>query len=548
MLTEAEAVDWIRQDRVCDALEQFQTPGATAATWQNTHNHGLCLEMTCKYEAARGMYTKAIAGADTIQRQAQSKVGVANCWRHSGHKGNNVKELREALSLAPLYPQAHFLMSAHHLQNNALEDAVRSLFRGYDAATQADAEDTISFSHAYVATSDKHPRIYRRGAASLLDMLYSEVDKPEHFILLHRWAMWNAEDMFVGSSSPAWCFVSEHFREGSVTSNFMPLLKGLLLDASVPKPIILWSTNPTREDGTTQQLRELPGVSFVTTRPSPVDVVISLDGHTGTGETMRALRQRLGPLQVDYLGYPFTTGSAAIDAKIVDAITDTEDQDDRYTERLVRLPRCMWAWDKWDAPTGTPGPIRQHAFLICQNFKKLRPAFLTACQSILRMDHRVTMHFRCTLRADAAAIFESWVIPHVGEHLRQRLYFVDSPAEGDLQQELGTYTAALDTWPYNGTVTTLECLAAGLPVITHQQQHHRGRTTSSILSACGLDRFVTHSVDEFCNKALSLVNGDAEREHAGVVDAFHSSPIKDGDSLARCFVKTVADLKATLQR
>lgn len=546
MFTEAEAIDLIRQDRVCAALEQFQTPGATAASWQNLHNHGLCLEMTCKYEAARGMYTKAIAGADTVQKQAQSRVGVANCWRHSGHTGNNVDELKEVLELDPLYPQAHFLMSAHHLKSNALEDAVMSLFRGYDAATQTDAEDTISFSHAYVATFDKHPRIYRRGAASLLDMLYSEIDKPEHFILLHRWAMWNAQDMFVGSSSPAWCFVSEHFREGSVTSNFIPLLKSLL-KTSVPKPIILWSTNP-KEDSTTQQLREMRGVSFVTTRPAPVDVVISLDGHTGTGETMRVLHQRLGPLQLDYLGYPFTTGSAAIDAKIVDAITDTGDQDGSYSERLVRLPRCMWAWDKWDAPTGAHGPIHQHALLICQNFKKLRPAFLTTCQSILRMDPRVTMHFRCTLRADAAAIFESWVVPRIGGSLRQRLYFVDSPTEENLQRELGTYTAALDTWPYNGTVTTLECLAAGLPVVTYQQQHHRGRATSSILSACGLERFVTHSADEYCGKALALVNGDVEKEHADVASAFHNSPIKDSDSLALCLVEAVTDLKATLQR
>lgn len=541
MVTEAEATEWIRQDRVCDALQQFETPGAMAASWQNLHNHGLCLEMTCKYEAARGVYTKAIAIADTTQRQAQSKVGVANCWRHSGHRGNNVDQLREALQVDPLYPQAHFLMSAHHLQDNALEDSVRSLFRGYDIATRLDAEDTISFSHAYVATSDKHPRIYRRGAASLLDMLYSEVEKPKHFMLLHRWAMWHAQDVFVGSSRPAWCFVSEHFREGSVMSNFLPLLKGLL-KTSVPKPIILWSTNTTNEDSTTRGLRETPGVSFVTTRPAPVDVVISLDGHTGTGETMRALQQRLGPLQVDYLGYPFTTGSAAIDAKIVDGTTDTEDQDGSYTERLVRLPRCMWAWDRWDAPTGTPAPIRQHALLVCQNFKKLRPAFLSTCQTILHTDPRVTMHFRCTLRADAQAVFEDWVVPRVGEHLRHRLRFVDSPADGDLQRELGTYTAALDTWPYNGTVTTLECLAAGLPVITYQQQHHRGRTTSSILSACGLQRFVTNSADEYCAKALSLVNGDGESEHASVVRAFHNSPIKDSDSLARCFVAAVEDL------
>jgi predicted O-linked N-acetylglucosamine transferase (SPINDLY family) len=63
---------------------------------------------------------------------------------------------------------------------------------------------------------------------------------------------------------------------------------------------------------------------------------------------------------------------------------------------------------------------------------------------------------------------------------------------------------ALDPFPYNGTTTTCEALAMGVPVLTLAGQHHPARVGVSLLHAVGLDHLVAHSPDHFVGIAGDL--------------------------------------------
>ena len=547
MMDSCRLIELIHADRAHQALDEV---GGAMETWQDLHNQALCLEMTQRYKEAQRLYGEAIQAAkDRPGAQAQSQIGIANCFRHMGDAGRNLACLEHALSLDADHPQAHFLLSAHRVLHNDLEEAVRQLFLGYDVAIRVGAEDVTSFTRAYAASEPWCPRIYRRGAATLLDMLYAGVDKPNHIFIMHKFATAEAHQTFAGTAEahqtfagtaqPRWAFVSEHLREGSVAQNFMPLLRALLAlpDDVVPKPVCVWDVGTAQPNRVTEELKSLPRVLYSKQRPSPVDVAVCLDGHTGTGEALHRLAVRLAPVQVDYLGYPFTTGSPAFDLKIVDGTTDPAGQERWYTEELVRLPRCMWAWNGWDLPEAWPA-VNANALLVCQNFSKVRPGFLGACQGILDAHPAAHIHFRCTLRdnSSAAATFQDWIRPHFTPDTRHRVVHARSPGAGELQQDLATYHAALDTWPYNGTVTTIECLAAGLPVVTFQQPHHRGRTTSSILTACNLTDYITHSAPAFRDRVLRLLREEQGKGcHLQVAEAFHNSEVKDAAGLAKAF-------------
>src|SRR4029450_11060177 len=52
-----------------------------------------------------------------------------------------------------------------------------------------------------------------------------------------------------------------------------------------------------------------------------IDVLIELTGHTGNNR-LSALATRLAPVQMSWLGYPCTTGMAAIDYRITEAVAD----------------------------------------------------------------------------------------------------------------------------------------------------------------------------------------------------------------------------------
>ena len=539
--------DAIMNDDVGQALMLLST---AVDSWNNLHNKALCLEMSQRYEEAKAVYRAASVATKNTMQAAQSIVGLANCHRHQGDHRKNVEVLKEAELVDSAYPQTYFLLSAHHLRGNEIELSVKALFNGYQKAMDCDAEDVDNFLQAYTAaespvTNTFIPKIYRKGAASLLDLLYSETDQALHYMLLHKLATLNGARSCLTppASSRLWCFVSEHFRQGSIASNFMPLLQALLQQGD--HEIHLWSVGRWEEDDMTAVFEKLPGVTFWRARPTVgMAVAICLDGHTGSGEALRNMAsERLAPLQLDYLGYPFTTGSPAIDGKIVDSHTDPPGQDDFFTEELIRLPnsRCMWTWDSWArCEVGSPRP---GTILVCQNFKKVRPSFLRCCDRILTNAPAATMHFRCTLRADAQTVFETWVLPHFSHHNRSRVEHVQSPPHNMLQRELGTYHISLDTWPYNGTVTTIECLAAGLPVVTHQQAMHRGRTSSSMLDQCGLRDLITFSEDHFCDVALLLLQHSPIDQHQEVMDNFHKSSIVDAKGMASAFSAAVDGFK-----
>ena len=66
-------------------------------------------------------------------------------------------------------------------------------------------------------------------------------------------------------------------------------------------------------------------------REDAIDILVELSGHT-EGHQLGMLARRVAPVQVTYLGYPNTTGLAAIDYRITDARADPPGQ------QTV----CMW--------------------------------------------------------------------------------------------------------------------------------------------------------------------------------------------------------------
>src|SRR5437867_12600434 len=76
-------------------------------------------------------------------------------------------------------------------------------------------------------------------------------------------------------------------------------------------------------------------------------------------------------------------------------------------------------------------------------------------------------------------------------------------------QHLATYSridVALDTFPYNGTTTTCEALAMGVPVVSLYGSHHAWRVGLSILSAAGLGAWATDEDRRFVEIARGLAN------------------------------------------
>src|SRR5690606_33369105 len=107
-----------------------------------------------------------------------------------------------------------------------------------------------------------------------------------------------------------------------------------------------------------------------------IDILVDLGGHTA-GNRLGVFAQKPAPVQASWLGYPDTTGLAAMDARLTDALADPPGAEAYAVERLVRLPQGFLCYTPGDAPEPTApraaGPVTFGSF---NNLPKLTDATL----------------------------------------------------------------------------------------------------------------------------------------------------------------------------
>lgn len=246
-------------------------------------------------------------------------------------------------------------------------------------------------------------------------------------------------------------------------------------------------------------------------RRDGIDVLIELSGHTA-GNRLPLLAQRVAKLQISYLGYPFSTGLAELDAMFGDAITTPDADAALYRENLLRLPHFPFCMQPHaTAPPVAPLPATRNGHLTfgCfNNLAKLGPSTLALWARLL---HEVP-DSRLVLRAlglNDAPTRERIVKLMAGHGIdRARLDLL--PPIRPIAAYLDGYAQidiALDPLAYNGGTTSFEALWQGVPVLTLPGAGFCARMGAGINATAGLDAFTARDSEHF----LSIAKDWSER-------------------------------------
>ncbi|HEY6837624.1 MAG TPA: hypothetical protein VI389_02660, partial [Geobacteraceae bacterium] len=249
-------------------------------------------------------------------------------------------------------------------------------------------------------------------------------------------------------------------------------------------------------------------------RADGIDILVDLAGHT-SGNRLRMFTLKPAPVQVTWLGYPATTGLAAMDYRITDAVADPEGSADRlHTERLVRLSHGFLCYaPPQEAPPLSPPPCEENGFITFGSFNnpaKMGRETLNLWGDVLRdvpgsrlfLKNKIFAEKK-TCRFFLDRLAEAGIQP-------QRVTF--APHTPSLEGHLGCYGSvdiALDTFPYNGTTTTCEALWMGVPLVTLSGDRHASRVGSSLLSRLGLEELVARTPEEFGVLTVGLASDRA---------------------------------------
>mgnify|MGYP000001377824 CR=1 FL=1 len=234
-------------------------------------------------------------------------------------------------------------------------------------------------------------------------------------------------------------------------------------------------------------------------RADGIELLVDLMGYT-RGHRIGILARRPAPVQINYLGYPGSTGAPFIDYVVGDPVVTPLEAAPLYSEQLAQMPRCFQPNGRW-RPLPEPMPrseagLAEDAFVMCafnHTYKILPPAFDAWCE-VLRSVPQALLWLKETnsqlhgnvLReaaargVDASRIVFAGVVPYA-QHF-SRLALAD---------------VFVDTWPYNAHTTASDALWAGVPVVTLAQQGFASRVAASVLDAAGLGELAFYNVPDY---------------------------------------------------
>jgi predicted O-linked N-acetylglucosamine transferase (SPINDLY family) len=280
-------------------------------------------------------------------------------------------------------------------------------------------------------------------------------------------------------------------------------------------------------------------------RERAIDILVDVKGAT-YGSVMQVMAHRPAPLQVNWLGFPGTSGADYIDYLIGDPVVTPLEHAAHFSEHIAQLPLCYQPNDNRRALPATPPRAQlglpEHAPVLCgfhQSYKISQPVFDAWCRLLHALPDAVLWLLRWNANVQAAltqAAVQRGIDP-------ARLVFAPClPAELHLAR-LGAADVFLDAWPCNAHTTASEALWVGLPPVTLIGETFAQRVAASLLHASGLPELVCRDVAHYEHTVAQLVAQPALRRqlHSRLVAQRAGHRLFDGARFAR-------DIEALYQR
>ena len=270
-----------------------------------------------------------------------------------------------------------------------------------------------------------------------------------------------------------------------------------------------------------------------------IDILVDLSGHTAESRLL-VFARKPAPVQVSYIGYPNTTGLAAMDYRISDGYMDPPGISDAlYTEKLLRMPHSLWCY-RPPAPTPdvNPLPALQRGvttFGSLHGFTKLNRKVIDLWARVLaRQPGSELVVAGAPAGETGARLREQFAAQGIDA---ARLHLIGKLNFDDYLRLYHRIDIGLDAFPYNGGTTTCESLWMGVPVVTLAGTYSVARAGVSLLTSAGLPELIADSPERYVDIATNLAR-DPHRlaELRGSLRGrMQRSPLMDEAGFTRAF-------------
>jgi predicted O-linked N-acetylglucosamine transferase (SPINDLY family) len=236
-----------------------------------------------------------------------------------------------------------------------------------------------------------------------------------------------------------------------------------------------------------------------------VDLLVDLTGHA-SAQRLGVFALQPAPVQLTWLGYLHSTGLTRIGHRLSDARADPPGASDRrHTEKLVRLPYCLWCFrPAYVAAVAAEAPCLKNGHMTFGSFNHAAKLTATArrlwAQILQRLPQSRLLLVGVPEGRAREDLLRDFGAAGVGA---ERLTVLPRVSMGEYLQQFDAVDIALDSMPYGGGTTTFDALWMGVPVLTLAGERPASRSAASILGALGLEQWVAATPEEYLRRALA---------------------------------------------
>lgn len=253
--------------------------------------------------------------------------------------------------------------------------------------------------------------------------------------------------------------------------------------------------------------------------------------------TFALAAMRLAPLQCAGWGHPVTSGHATIDVYFSSELMEPPGAQAHYSERLALLPGLGTAYRRPDVPgdrdraaLGLPDNVP--LALISQSLFKIHPDNDALIRRVLEANPRG----RLVMFEDSFAVNTSRFkrrLAASGVDLA-RVVFLRYVPRRDFLAVNAACDVMLDTLHWSGGNTSLDAIAAGLPIVTLPGRFMRGRQSMAMLHAVDCADWIAADASDYVEKATrALGDGDFRCEARERLRAGSTGLYGQGDAIDR---------------
>ena len=238
-----------------------------------------------------------------------------------------------------------------------------------------------------------------------------------------------------------------------------------------------------------------------------LDIVINLSGLTGKPRH-GIFSYRAAPIQINYLGYPGTTGAEYMDYLIADeTIVPTQDFK-YYTEKVLHLPNCYQAnmksrnIAKQDFNRSDFG-LPKDAFVYCNfnNNYKITPYIYDVWMNILKSVKNSVLWI---LKPNDKAIENLKKETENRGVESSRIIFAKKLPNDQHLKRINLADLFIDTFPYNAHTTASDAVRMGVPIVTLKGNTFHSRVCASILNSLSMKDLITYNKKDYQELAIEL--------------------------------------------